>query len=573
MGAVIQKGAKKLNSQRSSMRGSVSRRRGVLDGSHDGEGHSLKSEWQSALLLVILYMIQGVPLGLSMGSMPFLMRNTMSYTKIGIFTLAGYPYSFKLLWSPIVDTLHVARIGQRKSWILPLQVISGFIMIRYAGWVEHMLFSGDAVKVTVYFFVLVLLAATQDIAVDGWALTLLSRKNVGYAATCQTIGMNIGYFSSFTIFLALNDPAFCAAYFGMDKNGPPLVSLKQYLEIWGWAYLVVTLFVGVLKKERPVHAQSHQSVVREEDEESVVVDQAAPTLGPRPSKRMVTRKMSHVENGMEVSKEQQTNAYKSIKHAYTQLWRTVRLPPVKMLCVVLIVARLGMLPAESAAPLKLLEKGVSKEALASLVLIEFPIELLSALVAGRWAASSHPLRPWLVGYRIRLVMAAATTLCVFLFPMGASDISAAPVAFGILVALGLMTSFSSTLMFTALGDFYNRISDPSMGGAYLTMLNTVANIGVVVPKVLVFALIDFATRRECVDKETGTPMPGKVCGTSSGTPGSCEQDNGTCNTLQDGFYTVSFAACAMGLLLLFWLRAVLGRLEKYPLQAWRASKA
>lgn len=43
--------------------------KGVLDGSHEGEGHSLASEWQSALLLVILYMIQGVPLGLSMGSM------------------------------------------------------------------------------------------------------------------------------------------------------------------------------------------------------------------------------------------------------------------------------------------------------------------------------------------------------------------------------------------------------------------------------------------------------------------------------------------------------------------------
>jgi len=27
------------------------------------------------------------------------------------------------------------------------------------------------------------LAATQDIAVDGWALTMLSRKNVGYAST------------------------------------------------------------------------------------------------------------------------------------------------------------------------------------------------------------------------------------------------------------------------------------------------------------------------------------------------------------------------------------------------------
>lgn len=35
------------------------------------------------------------------------------------------------------------------------------------------------VSITALFFLLVLLAATQDIAVDGWALTLLSRKNVG----------------------------------------------------------------------------------------------------------------------------------------------------------------------------------------------------------------------------------------------------------------------------------------------------------------------------------------------------------------------------------------------------------
>ena len=46
--------------------------------------------------------------------------------------------------------------------------------------------------------------------------------------------------------------------------------------------------------------------------------------------------------------------------------------------------RLGVLPAEQAAPLKLLEKGVSKEALAGLVLLEFPCELLSAVLAGRW---------------------------------------------------------------------------------------------------------------------------------------------------------------------------------------------
>ena len=44
-------------------------------------------------------------------------------------------------------------------------------------------------------------------------------------------------------------------------------------------------------------------------------------------------------------------------------------------------------------------------------------------------------------------------------------------------ACGLATSFTSTLMFTSLGAFFNRISDPGMGGAYLTLLNTIANMG------------------------------------------------------------------------------------------------
>ena len=170
----------------------------------------------------------------------------MSYTRIGIFTLAGYPYSFKLLWSPIVDTIHIKRIGLRKSWILPLQLISGALMILAGKQVETALYTNQDVQTTtIYFFVLVLLAATQDIAVDGWALTLLSKENVGYAATCQTIGMNIGYFMSFTIFLALNDASFCTKWLG---SAGELVTLGGYLFWWGWAYVVVTVIIAAVQE-------------------------------------------------------------------------------------------------------------------------------------------------------------------------------------------------------------------------------------------------------------------------------------------------------------------------------------
>lgn len=58
----------------------------------------------------------------------------------------------------------------------------------------------------------VTLPLLQDIAVDGWALTLLPPHHIEYASTCQTLGMNTGYFTSFTIFLALSNAEFCNKY-------------------------------------------------------------------------------------------------------------------------------------------------------------------------------------------------------------------------------------------------------------------------------------------------------------------------------------------------------------------------
>ena len=61
---------------------------------------------------------------------------------------------------------------------------------------------------------------------------------------------------------------------------------------------------------------------------------------------------------------------RGIRDMYSQLWGVVRLPAVRQLAMVLLAFRLAVLPAEQAAPLKLLEKGVSKEALAGLVRLQ-----------------------------------------------------------------------------------------------------------------------------------------------------------------------------------------------------------
>lgn len=51
-----------------------------------------------------------------------MLQSKLSYTQIGLFSMAAYPYSLKLLWSPVVDSVYSARVGRRKSWIIPMQV-------------------------------------------------------------------------------------------------------------------------------------------------------------------------------------------------------------------------------------------------------------------------------------------------------------------------------------------------------------------------------------------------------------------------------------------------------------------
>lgn len=125
------------------------------------------------LLLVLLYFLQGIPMGLAGGSVPFLLKSHLSYSQIGVYSLATYPYSLKLLWSPIVDAWWSAKVGRRKSWILPIQMLSGLGMLWLGAGAQQMMEKAGEDNgagiwgFTGWWFALVFMCATQDIAVDG----------------------------------------------------------------------------------------------------------------------------------------------------------------------------------------------------------------------------------------------------------------------------------------------------------------------------------------------------------------------------------------------------------------------
>ena len=143
----------------------------------------LKGDYSNILLLMFLYVLQGIPLGLG-GSIPLLLQSRkVSYKDQAVFSFIYWPFSIKLLWAPLVDALYFQWFGRRKSWMVPTQYLIGIFMLFLSTHIDGLLGTeADAeegriniVTLTFIFFCLNFLAATQDIAVDGWALTMLSR--------------------------------------------------------------------------------------------------------------------------------------------------------------------------------------------------------------------------------------------------------------------------------------------------------------------------------------------------------------------------------------------------------------
>jgi MFS family permease len=140
-------------------------------------------------LLSALYFSQGLPFGFFNQGLPVLLRQRgFSLTAIGLSSLLAAPWALKWLWAPLVDRWYSPRWGRRRSWIVPLQVLTIAILLALSSMAGvaplHVLLGAV--------FLLNLIAATQDIATDGLAVELLSPGERGIANGIQVAGYRFG---------------------------------------------------------------------------------------------------------------------------------------------------------------------------------------------------------------------------------------------------------------------------------------------------------------------------------------------------------------------------------------------
>ena len=118
----------------------------------------------------------GLPFALLIGTLNAWLGGVgVNLATIGVLSWIGLAYSFKFLWSPVVDRVKLPlleRLGRRKSWIVLCQTL---LIAGFAGLAA----TNPATNIGTFalFAVLAALAsATQDIAVDAWRIDVSDEK-------------------------------------------------------------------------------------------------------------------------------------------------------------------------------------------------------------------------------------------------------------------------------------------------------------------------------------------------------------------------------------------------------------
>lgn len=140
-------------------------------------------------LLSSLYLSQGLPFGFFTQALPVLLRKQgLSLPAIGLANLLALPWALKFLWSPLMDRHGSERLGRRRGYILPLQLLSAGLLFALA--IPE---GGASIRSLMVAVLLVnLLAATQDVATDGLAVTLLTPREMGWGNGIQVAAYRVG---------------------------------------------------------------------------------------------------------------------------------------------------------------------------------------------------------------------------------------------------------------------------------------------------------------------------------------------------------------------------------------------
>lgn len=135
----------------------------------------------------------------------WLKEASLSYIAIGAFSLVKIPYSFKWLWSPLIDRIRLPffdRFGRRRGWALFIQLclLLAILGMSAVNPTEH-------TSLMAWFALLVAgCSASQDIILDAYRIDSFNTSEQGAGSAVFVLGYRAGmlFSGAFALYLANN---------------------------------------------------------------------------------------------------------------------------------------------------------------------------------------------------------------------------------------------------------------------------------------------------------------------------------------------------------------------------------
>ncbi len=193
------------------------------------------------LVIGALGYASGVPFTLIFITYSFrLAESGINLRDIGLYGLAGLPFTIKFIWAPLVDGFEIpilSKIGQRKSWIIISQAVIIFIICKFAYFDPKI----ELMKIVWYAIFLAFASATYDTAYDAIRVEMLELNKQGAGAGSSIMGYRIGMLVAGGISLIIADAySWKVSFFFIA------------------ATMLVPFLVGFFAKEPSKHLMTHE---------------------------------------------------------------------------------------------------------------------------------------------------------------------------------------------------------------------------------------------------------------------------------------------------------------------------
>jgi PAT family beta-lactamase induction signal transducer AmpG len=158
-------------------------------------------------IILLLGFSSGLPAALTASTLQaWFTEAGMSLSMIGAITLLALPYSFRFLWAPLFDSIHIPGFDRRRGWLLITQVglimaITAMALITPAQTFE---FSYWHIPwLMVLGFIVAFLSTSQDVLITAYQIEIFPKEEQALSASVYVTGWRVGAVISGAIALIL----------------------------------------------------------------------------------------------------------------------------------------------------------------------------------------------------------------------------------------------------------------------------------------------------------------------------------------------------------------------------------